>query len=222
MPKILDLRTAMLRCSRKAVGRFNEFLESIPETKFFVPDGKPKPEWKLSFGDTWQEAEHKAMEVATKDLGTAYIWGFAPPARSHEANKALFDLLRLVKLISHELSTIYDVVDEKVNNSVFKAAVKEDVTCRAHDEKGRPERIPLKSVIHAVEFDATLMTRCLLSSDLEFKEGSKLLENIHESWEVWQKGYGLACEAGGTLYVYASLSSKESVAVSKFVHTNKV
>ncbi len=48
--------------------------------------------------------------------------------------------------------------------------------------------------------DASLMVRALLFDDEEESRGYVKTAQAH--WEVWRKGYGLACESNGQLYVF--------------------
>jgi len=41
-----------------------DFINSIPQVKFFKPDGKPKKEWKIFYGDTWASAWESAQASA--------------------------------------------------------------------------------------------------------------------------------------------------------------
>ena len=53
--------------------KLSEFIyKEIPKTKFFKPDGKPKKEWKMFYGDTWDSARASAWVSA---------WDFSLEAR---------------------------------------------------------------------------------------------------------------------------------------------
>ena len=49
--------------------KLSDFIESIPKVKFFKPDGKPKKEWKVFYGDTWASARASA-----RDSTRAFAW----------------------------------------------------------------------------------------------------------------------------------------------------
>ena len=55
-------------------------------------------------------------------------------------------------------------------------------------------------------WDAALLAACLLMQD---KIDAKHLEHAKARWEVWQRGYGLYCDVGGVLYVYAAMNGLE-------------
>ena len=42
------------------------FMNSIPKTKWYQPDGKPNPEWRVFYGDTWDSAWASARASAQK------------------------------------------------------------------------------------------------------------------------------------------------------------
>ena len=43
---------------------FNFIEKEIPKTKFFKPDGKPKKEWIIFYGETWDAARDAARDAA--------------------------------------------------------------------------------------------------------------------------------------------------------------
>jgi hypothetical protein len=44
--------------------RLRTFMNSIPKTKWYQPDGKPNPKWHISYGDTWDSAWASAWASA--------------------------------------------------------------------------------------------------------------------------------------------------------------
>ena len=58
--------------------------KEIPKTPFFKPDGKPKKEWKIFYGDTWAAARAAALAAAwdaaldaARDAALDVAWGAA-------------------------------------------------------------------------------------------------------------------------------------------------
>ena len=50
--------------------RLSKFIfDEIPKVKFFKPDGKPKKEWKMFYGDTWNAARDAAKDAARAQRG---------------------------------------------------------------------------------------------------------------------------------------------------------
>ena len=49
------------------------FIASIPKTRFYKPDGKPKKEWKIFYGDTWDSARNSALDSA-RDSARNSAW----------------------------------------------------------------------------------------------------------------------------------------------------
>ena len=52
------------KLSKEVQERLSMFLDGIPKTKFFQPDGNPKKEWKMFYGNTWDSAREIAWEIA--------------------------------------------------------------------------------------------------------------------------------------------------------------
>ena len=64
--------------------RLSKFIfDEIPKVKFFKPDGKPKKEWKMFYGDTWNAARDAARSAA----GSA-AWSAATDAAREAARSA--------------------------------------------------------------------------------------------------------------------------------------
>ena len=64
--------------------RLKAFMESIHKTNWYRPDGKPKKEWKVVYGNTWASAEASARAFAwasardsARDSARASTWAFA-------------------------------------------------------------------------------------------------------------------------------------------------
>ena len=85
-----------IRALPKAVQRkLDSFIfKEIPKVPFFKPDGKPKPEWKMFYGDTWGAARGAAWDAA---------WDAARDAARRDAARR--DAARDAALISDYLIT---------------------------------------------------------------------------------------------------------------------
>ena len=54
-----------LNMPEKLQQEFNDFIENkIPNVKFLKPDGKPRKEWKIFYGKTWDTARSAALNAA--------------------------------------------------------------------------------------------------------------------------------------------------------------
>ncbi len=54
------------------------------------------------------------------------------------------------------------------------------------------------------EFDVGLMAGLILVKDIEFEGKERYLKHAAERMEVWERGYGLAGDVNGRLFVYAA------------------
>ena len=54
----------------------NFIYKEIPKVRFFKPDGKPKAEWKIFYGDSWDAAWAAAL-VAARNAAQAAAWDAA-------------------------------------------------------------------------------------------------------------------------------------------------
>lgn len=93
----------------------------------------------------------------------------------------------------NKLNTSYDAA----YNVMYNAALKSD----RYDSFD----ILYDAAFHAVGAtyatrDAALMARMALVSDL--KINAKYRKHVKDRWEVWTRGYGLACDVRGIFYVY--------------------
>ena len=51
--------------------RLRAFMNSIPKTNWYQPDGKPNPEWRVFYGDTWASARDSARASAWASARTS-------------------------------------------------------------------------------------------------------------------------------------------------------
>ena len=62
-------------------------------------------------------------------------------------------------------------------------------------------RIAARGAAWDAAWDAALYQQVIhICGDLDIDESHR--QHARDRWQVWQKGYGLYCEVGGTLYVY--------------------
>jgi hypothetical protein len=60
-----DLYGALLKgFSGETLAMEEKFVETLEKTRWFRPDGQPKPEWNLFYGDTWGMAQNAAGKAA--------------------------------------------------------------------------------------------------------------------------------------------------------------
>ena len=78
-----------IRALPKAVQRkLDSFIfKEIPKVPFFKPDGKPKKEWKMFYGDTWDAARGAAWDAA-RDAARDAAWDAAWDAARDAARGA--------------------------------------------------------------------------------------------------------------------------------------
>jgi len=67
-----------------------EFVKSLKEIKCLQPDGKPKKEWKMFYGDTWDAAGDAAWDAAG-DAARNAAWGAAWDATRNAARNVAED-----------------------------------------------------------------------------------------------------------------------------------
>ena len=97
-----------IRALPKAVQRkLDSFIfKEIPKVPFFKPDGKPKKEWKMFYGDTWDatwDAARDAAWDAARDAARDAAWDAAWDAARRDAARR--DAARDAALISDYLIT---------------------------------------------------------------------------------------------------------------------
>ena len=162
-----------------------DFVEKeIPATKFFKPDGKPKKEWKMFYGDTWDAARDAAWGTARgAALGAALgaAWGAARDAAWDAARDAAWDAAW----------------------GAARDAARGTARGAARDAAWDAPWLAAWDAAWGAARDAVLLARFYVVEDLEFKDKAKHLAHVKARWEVWQKGYGLLCDVDGVLYVYA-------------------
>ena len=147
-----------------------EFLENID---FFKPDGKPKTEWKVFYGDTWGRAQAFAHDAACK------------AARNSIQGMDDFNV---------EWMRAWRAVKANARDMMFEAGFY---------ARGRALGTMSGDVCNDVEREATLFGTAMFVDGKNFKDKNRILNHVKKRIEVLEKGYALACDVGGTLYVYA-------------------
>jgi hypothetical protein len=162
---------------------FYNFLLDIKDTKFFKPDGKPNPEWKVFYGSTIAEAWEAALDAAraeawdaAKNTALVTVRDAAWTSAFGAARDAALDAAR-----SRAWSVAWDAVRDIVWTTASDAA-----------------RVAAGDAV----LDAALMAQLIVVKDLDFEDKESHLRRAAERMEVWKKGYGVAADVNGILYVY--------------------
>ena len=161
-----------------------DFLAAIPKIPYLKPDGKPKKEWKVFYGETWDVA-WDAARVAARDAARVALSNAAWNAAWNVAWNAAWDATS-------------DATLDIARNAALNIAsdIAWNITWRTVKEVAR-------KASYCAAWDAALIARFIVVEDLKFKDKEKHLAHAQARWEVWQKGYGLLCDVDGVLYVYA-------------------
>ena len=181
-----------------------DFMQEIPKVPYFKPDGKPKKEWKIFYGKTWDPAWDAAWDAAR---GAA--WDAAGVAAWDAAGVAAKDAAGDAAGVA-----AWDAAGDAARGAAWDAAgVAAGVAAR--DAAG----VAAWDAAWDAARGAALYTDYIIVSDLKFKNKAKHLKHAKARWEVWQKGYGLLCDVDGVLYVYCIESNdKSKYPPSKYPH----
>lgn len=186
-----------------------KFLEEIPHTSFFKPDGKPKKEWKIFYGKTWSDAEEAAREAAWDKR-----WDKARSEAWEAAHYAVWNIKRdegwdsTLNFAFNDTVNAAGVAAQKITHlAVLKKAARRDALERAGEMKKGVARVAARTALRDAGWDASLVARCIMVSNLNFNDKDKYFAHAKARWRVWQKGYGLLCEIDNVLYVYAAEKS---------------
>jgi hypothetical protein len=185
--------------------RLNEFItKEIPNTKFFKPDGKPKKEWKVFYGDTW-DAARDAARGAARDAawGAARdaAWGAARDAARGAARGAARDAAW-----GAARDAAWDATWSAARDTArgaARGAARDAAWGAARDAAWDAAWGAARDAARGAARDAALYSDYIITADLKFKDKEKHAAHAKARWEVWQKGYGLLCDVDGVLYVYA-------------------
>jgi len=74
-----------------------------------------------------------------------------------------------------------------------------DTWAAARDAAWAAARDAARAAAGDAAWDAALLSRCLVVSDLI---DPKHLAHARARWDVWRRGYGLLCDVDGVMYVY--------------------
>jgi hypothetical protein len=161
----------------------NSFISSIKKIPYFKPDGRPSKKWKVFYGSTLAEAWMSALDAAR-----AAAWDVArdnPLAIARDAAWAT------------ALSAARDAALNKSRASAWAAAW-DAARDAAWDAASGAARLTTGDAV----LDAALMAQLIVVKDLDFEGKEKHLRHAAERMEAWSKGYGVAADVNGVLYVY--------------------
>ena len=167
------------------------FVASLKDMMWLRPDGQPLESWRVF--KTWDAARadrtlKKWWVFTTKNA----IRNAAKYAAEEAAKYAAKDASREVVQHHARDTAMYAVKDAfwaTAKRSAWKNAV-----------AGHASRLAAE--------DAALYVDCVCICD-GTGLASQHVEHTRERWEVWRKGYGVAGEVGGVLYVYETLPSSQ-------------
>jgi hypothetical protein len=220
--QLMEKQVGIPEASKDKVIKF--VLEDIPNTPFFRPDGSPKEEWRMFYGDTWGAALHEARDAVWRAGQRAGEDAHLDRAALHAAEEAARGAARRVALgaalgaTEVTPGTARDAALKTALDAAGKAAmdaVHGAVRGAARDDTAIVWRAALRAAPGATldvvrddaaqeaARDAALVAGYLAVGDLDFKDKDKYSEHALARWEVWQKGYVLLGDIDGKLYVCA-------------------
>ena len=176
--------------------RLRTFMNSIPKTKWYQPDGKPNPKWHISYGDTWDSAWASAWASArasardsawasARDSVWASAWDSAWASAWASARASAWDSAR-----ASARDSVWASAWASARDSVWASA-----WASAWDSAWASARASAR--------DFSLMACMIIVSDLDYPDKEKHEKHVSSRIEVWKKGYGLLYDVRGVLYVYA-------------------
>lgn len=175
---------------------FEDFVENeIPKVNFFKPDGKPRKEWKIFYGKTWDAARGAALYAAQNAE-----WGAARHAALVAAQGAADEVGWRIEWIGAWVATWYAALDAAWDAVEYAAdSTKSD---REEDMARAAAWSSAQNFLSDAAWDAAIYSDFIIVSGLEFRDKAKHKKHVEARWEVWRKGYGLLCDVDGVLYVY--------------------
>jgi hypothetical protein len=176
--------------------RVDDFIDDIRSIRFFQPDGKPNPKWRVFYGETWEAARQMAAEATIKAKGDPE-WDEGP-------DEVLLAVWRAAEIDSGkaiEKSTSLRLQDPGYidrNMAVTEAGIKANAAWDAvYDmEVGADAKSDLG-------WWASIYAQYLAVADLEFSSKLRYIKYVTERMEAWKKGYGVLNRVDGVLNVYA-------------------
>lgn len=148
-------------------------LKFLEEIRYFKPDGKPNKEWKVFYADTWGRACAAAHDAAVD------------AARKRDGGMMNFN---------SEWMRAWTCVKAVAHDMMFEAGF-----CAAE----KAQETMSGDVRNDVVREATLFGTAMFVDDSSFKDKNRILDHVRRRIEVLEKGYVLACDVAGVLYVYA-------------------
>ena len=160
-------------------------------THFMEQNSEPKSEWRMFYARRWQDAEDVANLTASQEARRTPIsdeWKYAALSKEEAGGE------------HHAL------MNPDSHNAALMAGM--NATMRAAKNAGRENAVrqaqrSLFGTGDEFEFTVGLMAGLILVKDLEFEGKDKYMEHAAERLEVYEKGYGLAGDVNGELYVFA-------------------
>lgn len=175
--------------------KLSAFIRSISETKFFQPDGNPSMDWNLFRAESWTAASGLAWNAAWRAKNGSDIDSMQKLA-ADAAKAAITGTPRAAALPAVFAECEQAVLDAPAAKSAYKDACTDPADPCADI-----------NALGYADFDAIgaakLVAALVVVEDIEFPGKKQYAEYAARRWEVWQKGYAVRCDVGGTMYVYA-------------------
>lgn len=179
---------------QERVVELNAFLTKVANLQLHRPDGKPKRSWRIFYARRIEDAEDVAVLTAVaaeKGKKASSVW-----------KEATFD----------REATGGELVSK---HSAYNAALMAgwNATIMAARKAGREKAVrnAQDSRIGSGDqfgFSVGLMAGLILVMDLNFEGKERYLKHATERMAVWEKGYGVAGDVNGVIYVYAQKGSE--------------
>ncbi len=148
-------------------------LKFLEGIAYFKPDGKPNKEWKVFYADTWGRAHSAAHDAASE--------------AAKKSIKGMNDF-------NVEWMRAWMAVKDSARDMMFEAGFY---------VRDRAQETMSGDVGNDVIREALLFGTAMFADGNNFKDKNRILNHVRKRIEVLEKGYVLACDVGGTLYVYA-------------------
>jgi len=170
---------------------FNGFISDIEKIPYFRPDGKPDKRWRVFYGDTLAEARIAAWTA------WAAAWNAAGNGAVDRASNAALAACTACNATGNGAGGAAMFAAWKAWSAAWNAAEK-----AASSIGGNAAGIDTRIAARDAAEDAASMGRLIAVKNLDFEGKDKCIGYANERMNVWRKGYGLAAEVNGVLYVY--------------------
>jgi hypothetical protein len=169
------------------ISELDEFISGIERIPYFKPDGEPRKEWRMFYGKTLAEAWSAAKDAA---------WVSAMAVEGNRAMEAAKDAAWV-----SAMGAIRDAAIGANRDASWIAAwdAARDATWNA---VGPIARTIASVAAGDAVLDAALMAQLIVVKDLGFEGKDRHIKHVSERMDVWRKGYGVAADVNGILYVY--------------------